>query len=106
MGYQLLDCYLYLWHTIPALSVLEAGQVFLFEPLLYKDRPKVLSRIRFSEFLSWLAWWHCAYSIGASQQEGLGFKYTIWVRLLSVWILSEYSGFFPQSKYMQFHWLS
>lgn len=84
MGYQLLDCYLYLWHTIPALSVLEAGQVFLFEPLLYKDRPKVLSRIRFSEFLSWLAWWHCAYSIGASQQEGLGFKYTIWVRLLSV----------------------
>lgn len=84
MWYQLLDCYLYLWHTIPALSVLEAGQVFLFDPLLYKDRPKVLSRIRFSELLSWLAWWRCAYSIGALQQEGLGFKYTIWVRLYCV----------------------
>lgn len=75
---------LFMAYTIPALSVLEAGQVFLFDPLLYKDRPKVLSRIRFSELLSWLAWWRCAYSIGALQQEGLGFKYTIWVRLFCV----------------------
>lgn len=84
-------------YTIPALSVLE---VFPFDPLLYKDRPKVLSRIRFSELLSWLAWWRCAYSIGALQQEGLGFKYTTFRFGFSLSILA-----FSHSL-VRFNWLS